>query len=212
MLKRLKAANWTYLIVSGIVRVYMLGALTISFGHIVAASHLLQLNGWQAYTVPFAVDGFAVLGMIGRSHRFAATTRKTGFKLQAAAGVLSLGANVYAGHTIGERLYGGLIVAAFVVAEAYAGKLAPAPAAKPVSADRSAAARKAAETRRARAEAAQADAAAKAEADKQRKENAATRRRARTAAPVSPAPAGPIAPGIFIPSPQDIARLVGAVA
>ena len=119
------ARNWTYLTVAGIVRLYMIGALAISFGHIIAAAHLLHLDGWQSYTVPFAVDGFAVLGMIGRSARFAESTQRTGLRLQAVAGLASLAANVYAGHTLGERLYGALIVTAFVAAEWYAGSSAP---------------------------------------------------------------------------------------
>jgi hypothetical protein len=144
--------NWAYLTVAGIVRLYMLGALTISSGHIITATGLLGLHGWQATTVPFAVDGFAVLGMIGRSARFADSTQRTGLRLQAVAGLLSLACNVYAGRTLGERLYGALIVTAFVVAEWYAGKLRPAPAAKPaVDVKRSEAARKAAATRKANA-------------------------------------------------------------
>lgn len=147
--------NATYLIVSSIVRIYMIGALIISFNHIVAASHMLGLTGWQAVTVPFAIDGFAVLGMIGRSARFAAETQRTGFRLQIAAGMLSLAANVYAGHNIGERLYGAPIVAAFVIAEWYAAKLRPAPVVAPVvNAARSEAAKKAAATRRRNAQAA----------------------------------------------------------
>lgn len=152
MIAKIKRANWTYLTVAGIVRLYMIGALAISFGHIITASGLLGLHGWQARTVPFAIDGFAVLGMIGRSARFAESTQRTGLRLQAAAGLLSLAANVYAGHTLGERLYGALIVTAFIVAEWYAGKLRPAPAAKPtVDPRRSEAARKAAATRKANA-------------------------------------------------------------
>lgn len=203
--------NWTYLTVTTIVRLYMLGALAISFGHIISAAHLLQLHGWQAYTVPFAIDGFAVLGMIGRSRRFAASTQRTGFRLQALAGIASLAANVYAGHTLGERLYGALIVTAFVVAEWYAGKLAPAPApagptaeqlaAAELAAKRSAAATKAAATKAAKRAAELA--AQQAEAD--RKAKAAERRRiarqvkaaelaaletayAAASAPISPAP------------------------
>jgi hypothetical protein len=147
-----KTTNWTYLTVASIVRVYMLGALAISFGHIVTASHMLGLTGWQAWTVPFAIDGFALLGMIGRSARFSADTQRTGFRLQIAAGAVSLVANVYAGHTPGERLYGALIVAAFIVAEWYAAKLRPAPVVIPTQAQRrSASAKKAAATRKANA-------------------------------------------------------------
>lgn len=144
--------NWTYLTVAAIVRIYMIGALAISFSHIITASHMLELNGWQAYTVPFAIDGFAVLGMIGRSHRFAEATRRTGFRFQLGAGALSFAANVFAGHTVGERLYGALIVAAFVAAEKYADKLRPAPVVtEEAKAKRSEAAKRGAVTRKANA-------------------------------------------------------------
>ncbi len=202
-----RPTNWTYLAVAGIVRLYMIGTLAVSFGHIITAAHLLQLDGWQALTVPFAVDGFAVLGMIGRSRRFAASTQRTGLRLQLVAGAASLACNIYAGHTIGQRIYGALIVIAFVVAEWYAGKLrpaaTPAPAPTPeqlAHAKRSAAATKAAATRRAHKDDAERKAAA-------RRERAAARRNARqiekemallaagdypTDAPVSPAPTGEI--------------------
>lgn len=170
--------NRTYLIVLLIVRAYMLGALAVSFGHIITAAHLLQLNGWQAWTTPFAIDGLAVLGLIGRSARFAEATRRTGFRLQLGAGVVSLGCNVFAGHTIGERIYGALIVTLFVVAEWYGSKLAPAApsasaedlAAAELAAKRSASAVKAAATRKRNA-----DAAAKAERAETRRIRAAAR-------------------------------------
>lgn len=154
--------NYTYLVVTAIVRLYMLGALAISFSHIITAAHLLQLTGWQAYTTPAFVDGFAVLGMIGRSQRFAPATRRSGFRLQLAAGALSFAANVFAGHTVGERAYGALVVAGFVVSEWYGAKLAPAAVvvecptdAEVLAAKRSAAAVKAAATRKANKEAAE---------------------------------------------------------
>jgi hypothetical protein len=153
--------NWTYLLVTAIVRLYMLGALAISFSHIITAASLLQLHGWQAYTTPFFIDGFAVLGMIGRSHRFEQTTRRSGFRLQMAAGALSFACNIFAGHTVGERLYGALVVVGFVVSEWYGAKLAPAAPVAPaqptdaelLAAKRSAAAVKAAATRKANREA-----------------------------------------------------------
>lgn len=174
--------NHTYLIVTGIVRLYMIGALAISFSHIITAGHLLDLNGWQAWTTPFFIDGFAVLGMIGRSRRFAEATRRTGFRLQIGAGALSFGANIFAGHTLGERLYGALVVAGFVIAEWYAAKLAPAApavsaetlaeqsAAAELAAKRSAAAVKAAATRKRNTET-----AAKAERAETRRIRAAAR-------------------------------------
>jgi hypothetical protein len=124
--------NWTYLIVTAIVRLYMLGALAISFSHIEHASTSLGLTGWPVLTVPFFIDGFAVLGMIGRSSRFAEATRRTGFRLQLAAGALSFAANIYAGQNTGERIYGALVVAGFVTAEWYGAKLAPAVVVAPV--------------------------------------------------------------------------------
>jgi hypothetical protein len=152
--------NWTYTLVTAIVRLYMLGALAISFSHIITAASLLQLHGWQAYTTPFFIDGFAVLGMIGRSHRFETSTRRSGFRLQMAAGALSFACNIFAGHTIGERLYGALVVVGFVAAEWYGAKLAPAAPAQPtdvevLAAKRSAAAAKGAATRKANREAAE---------------------------------------------------------
>jgi hypothetical protein len=195
--------NWTYLLVTAIVRLYMLGALAISFSHIITAASLLQLHGWQAYTTPFFIDGFAVLGMIGRSGRFETATRRSGFRLQMAAGALSFACNIFAGHTIGERLYGALVVAGFVVSEWYGAKLAPAVAVTEgptndelLAAKRSAAAVKAAATRKARA-AAQAKTEADAAAARAAKNEA--RRLARQVkaletsfqaadAPVSPAP------------------------
>lgn len=150
--------NWTYLIVTVIVRLYMVGALAISFTHITHASEMLGLTGWQVITVPFFIDGFAILGMIGRSHRFTEATRRTGFRLQIAAGALSFAANVFAGQNAGERIYGALVVAGFITAEWYAAKLAPAAViaapAEPtadelLAAKRSAAAVQAAATRKA---------------------------------------------------------------
>jgi hypothetical protein len=156
------ARNWTYLITKTIVTCFMVGAAVISFTHIIEASEGLGVTSWQAWTVPFFVDGIAVLGLIGRSDRFAASTRKAGLALTLAAGSLSLTCNVLAGHNLGERLYGVLVVLAFVGTEAYAAKMhaAPKAAAAPTAAEiaaadlaarRSAAATKAAATRKANA-------------------------------------------------------------
>lgn len=195
--------NWTYLLVALIVRAFMLGAAAISFTHIVATSHSLGL-GWEAWTVPGFVDGLAVLGLIGRSKRFAAETQRAGLVLMAGAGALSLACNVYAGHNLGQQLYGVLVVAGFIAAEWYSMKLRPAPAvvaelADEAAAKRSAAAVKAAATRAARK--AEQD-AAKAVAAEQRAAAAERRRLAREVAgleasfaaadaPVSPAPCLP---------------------
>lgn len=167
----------TYLLTAIVVRMFMLGAAGVSFSHIIATSQALGL-GWEAWTVPFLVDGLAVLGMIGRSAKFAAGTQRAGLRLMIGAGVLSLACNVYAGHNLGQRLYGVLIVAGFVVSEWYAAKLRPAPvgpsaedlAAAELAAKRSASAVKAAATRKRNA-----DNALKAERAETRRIRAAAR-------------------------------------
>lgn len=182
----------TYWIVAIIVRLFMVGAATISFMHIVHTSTALGLT-WEAWTVPFLIDGLAVLGMIGRSARFAGKTQRAGLRLMVGAGALSLACNVYAGENLGQRLYGVLIVAGFVTAEWYASKLTPATvtAAPTIDADlqakRSAAAVKAAATRKA-------NKAAAVKADKAEARRLARQVRdlehsfAAADAPVSPAP------------------------
>jgi hypothetical protein len=111
--------NWRYILVMLVVRgFYMPGALAISFTHILTAGHMLGLTGWQAWTTPFFIDGFALIGMIMRSRTFAAADiRRFGLRLQIAAGAGSLAANIAAGHTTGERIYGALVVAGLVIAE-----------------------------------------------------------------------------------------------
>jgi hypothetical protein len=104
-------------IIKAVVRLYFLGALAVSFSHIIEASHKLQLLGWQAFTAPFAVDGIAVIGMVMRTDRWSTNTRKIGFRVQVTAGSISLICNVFAGDTLGERIYGAVIVALFIFSE-----------------------------------------------------------------------------------------------
>ena len=104
-------------LVKGIVKLYFAAALVISFTHIIEASHKLGLLGWQSWTTPFAIDGIAVIGLIMRGEAFSTATRKLGYQDQIGAGALSHAANIYAGDTLGERLYGLLIVILFVLSE-----------------------------------------------------------------------------------------------
>lgn len=190
--------GFTYWLVKTIIVAFMLGAAGVSFLHIVHTAEMLGL-GIEKWTVPFIIDGLAVLGLVGRSGKFAEATQRAGLKLMAGAGALSLAANVAAGANAGQRIYGALIVAAFITAEWYGGKLSPAPAAAPAerivseeqAGRRSEAAKKAAATR----------AANKAVKDAERAADAERRRIARmerdmrrafdtTVAPVSPAPVG----------------------
>jgi hypothetical protein len=153
----------TYYFVRLTVIAFMALTAVISFMHIVHTSAMLGLT-WERWTVPFLIDGFAGLGLIGRSARFAPTTRRAGTAITITAGLLSLACNVAAGSTVGGRIYGVLIVAVFVTAEWYGTKLVPATvvveptadeiAAQELSAKRSAAAVKAAATRKKNAAAA----------------------------------------------------------
>lgn len=104
-------------IVKAIVKLYFLGALTMSFVHIVAAAEKLHTTGWQAMCWPFMVDGIAVIGMVMRSAKWSASTNRVGFRVQLGAGTLSLAANVYAGNTVGDRITGIGAVALFIFAE-----------------------------------------------------------------------------------------------
>lgn len=104
-------------IVKLIVKLYFIGALAVSFCHIIEAANKLDLYGWQSYTTPFAIDGIAVIGMVMRSEKWSAATRKLGFRVQMTAGTLSLAANMYAGNTKGEVVYGVVIVGLFLFSE-----------------------------------------------------------------------------------------------
>lgn len=151
----------TFYFVRTVVYAFMALTAVISFMHIVHTSAMLGLT-WERWTVPFLIDGFAALGLIGRSARFASSTRRAGTAITIGSGLLSLACNVAAGATVGGRIYGVLIVAVFITAEWYGTKLVPATvtieptaeetAAAELTAKRSAAAVKAAATRKANAE------------------------------------------------------------
>jgi hypothetical protein len=116
--------NATYVTALVIVNLYALGAVGLSFSHIVALGYQVGM-GWQSWLAPAFVDGLALLGRMGMSKRFSARTRRAGHRLMLGAGTLSLGANIAAGHTVGTRVFGAMVVAGFVIAEWYAGQLAP---------------------------------------------------------------------------------------
>jgi len=183
---------------------FLLAAVVISFSHIIHAAEKLQVTTWQAWTAPFFIDGFMLLGMLGGSARFAESTQRTAAKLRLGAVLASLVANVYAGETVGDRMYGGLIVAGFLTAEWFVSRIKAAPTATEIKAAQLAATRKAAAAQ------AKATREANAEAAAIRKAEAAERRRlaasladaeamARvfdtTVAPVSPAPMSNVLPG-----------------
>jgi hypothetical protein len=119
-----------YRAVRTLVYVQWLGAAVLSFTHIVEVGLRFGLS-WEAWTAPFLIDAFALLGAVGRGRAFTSTTRRAGLQLMIGAGLVSLTCNVEAGHNIGQRVFGVLVVAGFITAEWYASKLRPRRASRP---------------------------------------------------------------------------------
>jgi len=153
-------------VIRGLVYTQAVGAGVISFMHIVEVGLRFGL-GWQSYVAPFLIDGFAMLGIIGRNakdgqgrHSFSDRARRAGLGLSIGAGLVSLACNVTAGTNAGQMVFGVVVVAGFITAEWYGSTLETAPAVKAAEVDdatrarRSAAAVKAAATRKRNAEAA----------------------------------------------------------
>jgi hypothetical protein len=116
-----------YAVVKSLVLLQAIGAATISFMHIVEVGQRYGL-GWQSWIAPFLIDGFAILGTLGRGKEFSAASRKAGLKMVVGAGMVSLVCNVMAGENQIQKGFGVLVVAGFVAAEWYASKLGKAPA------------------------------------------------------------------------------------
>lgn len=142
-------------VVKVIVKLYFVGALAGSFAHTITAAHKAGLGGWEAWSIPFMIDGLAIIGMIMRSAAFSQATRETGLRVQAVMGLVSMATNVYAAHNAGGAVYGAALVALWLASEHLASNLAPASVdqAAAAKAKRSEAARKAAVTRKANAKA-----------------------------------------------------------
>lgn len=140
--------NWTYVAVRSIIWFLMLTAIGASYTHIVHLFNGWGLYGWQAWVAPVFIDGFALLGMIGRSKSFAPETQSMGLRIQISATAISVIANVWAGETIGQRVFGFMVVVGYVLAEIYGATMKPAATRAEIqAATRSQAAVKAAATR-----------------------------------------------------------------
>ena len=55
-------------IVQAIVKLYFIGALAGSFVHIISAAEKLGLSGWESWSMPFMIDGLALIGMVLNRH------------------------------------------------------------------------------------------------------------------------------------------------
>jgi len=109
--------------VKAIVKLYFVTALSFSFTHFIHAAEKVGLHGLGAWSMPFAVDGLAVVGMVMRSKDFDDNTNKIGLWLQMVCGSLSLAVNIFAGNTVGESIQGATWVALYVLMESVAGKI-----------------------------------------------------------------------------------------
>lgn len=137
-------------VIKWITKAYFFAAIAGSFTHLVTAAQKGGLAGWEMWSVPFMIDGIAIIGLIMRGNEFSKATRSIGFKVQIGAGVLSLAGNVYAAGNLGQAVYGVAIVALFVLAEWLADNIKSAESDKQAEAlnRRQAAAQKAAATRK----------------------------------------------------------------
>ncbi len=135
------AGNVTYYLAKTIVLGFAVGCLYFSFSHTIELAHMLGATGAQAYSTPAFVDGFMLLGRLGMSPKFDASTNKIGRRMMTVGALLSLAANIAAGQTAGDRIIGALVVIGFLVTEWYAGKLRPAPQAPLTPAQKAAATR-----------------------------------------------------------------------
>jgi len=114
--------------VAGLIMVY---ALFVSRDHITHVAHLIGLHGYQAATLFVLIDLPALVGKAMRIKYFAASTRRTGFKLMLFSGSLSLVCNVasgWFGGGVGPAGYGAFVVTMFVIMENVVTKIKPAAA------------------------------------------------------------------------------------
>lgn len=100
-----------------IVKAYFIAALFGSFTHIVTAAEKLGLGGWEAYIVPFLIDGMFLIAMVLRSETYSTRTRKIGLRVQIAMGALSLTANITAASTAGGIILAALLVGGMIFSE-----------------------------------------------------------------------------------------------
>lgn len=106
-----------------ITKAYFLGALSISFTHIITSAHKMGGEGYEPYVAPFMVDGIALLGMHMRNEKYDDRTNKIGLWAQATAGLFSLAMNVHAAHSLFGMLLGVGVVVLFLATEWMAGNI-----------------------------------------------------------------------------------------
>jgi len=106
-----------------ITKAYFIGALSISFTHIITSAHKMGGEGYEPYVAPFMVDGIALLGMHMRNEKYDDRTNKIGLYAQATAGLASLAMNVHAAHSTFGVVLGIGVVLLFLATEWMAGNI-----------------------------------------------------------------------------------------
>ena len=104
--------------------------LFVSRDHITQTAYTIGLRGYQANTLFVLIDIVALIGKVLMLKYFARSTRKLGMWMLCTSGSLSLACNVFAGHNLGERIYGAFIVILFVALEQVVTKIKPAASVK----------------------------------------------------------------------------------
>lgn len=154
---RKPAHNWTLIAATVIVYGYLLSTLALSVSNIIGFAGALGASHLLAYAAPLFVDGLFLMGKLLSNPRLGEDCNRYGFKLMIIGGMLSLTANVFHGHTAGDKIVGALLVLGFVLVEHGATLLGRVSAARreartAIDPARSAAAVKAAATRKANAD------------------------------------------------------------
>lgn len=121
--------NKRYKLARVISKGYLIGALAISFSHFIHAFNKLGLQGFGAVSMPIAVDGLAIFGVLLQHKSFAQETRTIGRWLQLVCGSLSLAVNVYSGWgSAGAVIQGATWVIIYMMMELIVAKIKPASA------------------------------------------------------------------------------------
>ena len=116
--------NKRYKLAKVIAKGYLIGALSISFSHFIHAFNKLGLYGFGAMSMPIAVDGLAIFGVLLQHKSFAKETRTIGRWLQLICGSLSLAVNVFSGWgSPGAVIQGATWVIIYMVLELIVSKI-----------------------------------------------------------------------------------------
>lgn len=116
--------NKRYMLAKWISKGYLVGALASSFSHFIHAFNKLGLYGFGAMSMPIAVDGLALFGVLLQHKSFSTETRTMGRWLQMICGSLSLAVNVYSGWgTPGAAIQGATWVIIYMMMELMVSKI-----------------------------------------------------------------------------------------